>query len=204
VGGDFYDVVPLEGGHLGLVMADVSGKGMAAALFMALTRSLLRAEARRSSSPSEVLYSVDRLILEMSRASAFVTVFYGVLDPAQGTLCYARAGHDYPALRRGTSGQCELLAAAGRFLGFVDGLYLDEATVDVERGDTLVLYTDGMTDARSPAGELFGQERLLTAICSAKAASARALCDALFQETGEFQAGADQFDDQSVLVVHLE
>lgn len=213
VGGDFYDVIPLHDGCFGLVMADVSDKGLPAALYMALARSLIRAEAqrevrhdepRRGASPREVLLNVHRLLLEMSRAEIYVTVFYGVLDPVTGSLIYARAGHDRPLLLDPAAGQCWPLAATGMALGFVQDVFLEEARVDLHPGEMLVLYTDGITDAESPEGEFFGVERLRQTICSARNSGARALCDLVFERVGGFQAGAGQFDDMALLVVGVE
>lgn len=201
VGGDFYDVIPLSKGRVGLVMADVSGKGMAAALYMALTRSLIRAEARRSSSPRQVLFSIHRLLLEMSQADMFVTVFYGVLDPVQGTLRYALAGHDRPLLFSPSTGECRFLAADGILLGYVEKVSLEEVGVDLRPGDLLVLYTDGITDANSPAGEFFGVERLRETVWAADGLSAQGLCDLIFEHVDRFQAEAVQHDDMALLVV---
>ena len=115
VGGDFYDVIDLGDGRVGLVIADVSDKGMAAALYMALSRSLIRAEATRESSPRTVLGNVNRLLLELGEQGMFVTVFYGVLDGTSGHLIYARAGHDHPLLLR--DGAAQPLAGKGCCLG---------------------------------------------------------------------------------------
>jgi len=124
VGGDFYDVIDLGPDRFGLVVADVSDKGMPAAVYMALTRSLLVAEARRSNSPMAVLYHVNDLLLELGQARMFVTVFYGVVEIATGMLTYARAGHDRPLLLR--AGKAYELSGEGIFLGFFpfDALHL--------------------------------------------------------------------------------
>jgi sigma-B regulation protein RsbU (phosphoserine phosphatase) len=213
VGGDFYDVIPLGDGCFGLVMADVSDKGMPAALFMGLARSLIRAEAQRGSrraaewgevSPRQVLLNVHRLLLEMSRAETYVTVFYGVLDPAAGSLVYARAGHDRPLLLDPVAGTCQPLAAAGMALGFVEDVFLEESRVDLRPGEMLFLYTDGITDAESPEGEFFGVQRLCQTLCNAGIIGAQALCDLVFERVDSFQAGAGQFDDMALLVVGAE
>jgi len=201
VGGDFYDVIRLSKGRVGLVMADVSDKGLAAALYMALTRSLIHAEAKHSSSPRQVLLNIHRLLLEMSQSDMFVTVFYGVLDPAQGTFRYARAGHDRPLLYSPSSGECRFLAADGILLGCVEEVRLEEVGVDLHPGDLLVLYTDGITDANSPAGEFFGVERLRETVSAASGLSAQDLCDLIFERVDRFQAGAAQYDDMALLVV---
>jgi serine phosphatase RsbU (regulator of sigma subunit) len=201
VGGDFYDVIPLTAGRFGLVMADVSDKGMAAALFMALARSLIRAEAKRRSTPRRALLNVHRLLLEMSRAEMFVTVFYGVLDPARGTLRYARAGHDRPLLFNPATGHCHALAAQGTVLGLAIDVSLEEAEVSLSPGDRVLLYTDGITHAESPSGEFFGVERLREIVCHARSLSAQALVDLVFERVTTFQAGAAQFDDMALLLV---
>jgi len=201
VGGDFYDVIPLSKGRVGLIMADVSDKGMSAALYMALTRSLIHAEAKRSSSPRKVLLSVHRLLLEMSQADMFVTVFYGVLDPAQSNLRYARAGHDRPLLFSPTTGEWRFLTGKGTVLGFVEEVSLEEVGVDLHPGDLLIFYTDGITDANSPAGEFFGSERLRETVCAAGGLGADDMCDHIFEHVDQFQTGAVQHDDMALLVV---
>jgi len=201
VGGDFYDVILLSKGRVGLVMADVSDKGLAAALYMALTRSLIHAEAKHSSSPRQVLLNVHRLLLEITQADMFVTVFYGVLDPARGALRYARAGHDRPLLFSPSSGECRFLAADGILLGLVEEVRLEEVGVNLSPGDLLVLYTDGITDANSPVGEFFGVERLRQTVSAAGGLSAQGLCDLIFEHVDRFQTGAAQHDDMALLVV---
>jgi len=201
VGGDFYDVIPLSGGRVGLIMADVSDKGMSAALYMALTRSLIHAEAKRSSSPRKVLLSVHRLLLDMSQADMFVTVFYGVLDPAQSNLRYTRAGHDRPLLFSPTTGEWRFLTGKGTVLGFVEEVSLEEVSVDLRPGDLLIFYTDGITDANSPAGEFFGSERLRKTVCAAGGLGADDMCDHIFEHVDQFQTGAVQHDDMALLVV---
>jgi sigma-B regulation protein RsbU (phosphoserine phosphatase) len=204
VGGDFYDVFPLSEGCVGLVMADVSDKGMPAALFMALTRSLIRAEGQRLASPRETLLRVNQLLLEMSQTGLFVTVFYGVLDLKQKTLCYVRAGHDYPLVFRSETGECRFLGGSGIVLGLLDGIDLEEVTVDLGPGDVLTLYTDGVTEAHAPTGELFGDERLRDALCGAGQRGAQAVCDSILAQVDRFQAGAKQHDDTALLVVKVD
>ncbi len=204
VGGDFYDVIALGKRRMGLVMADVSDKGMPAALYMALTRSLIHAEAKRSSSPRQVLLNVHRLLLEMTHADMFVTAFYGVLNPAEGTLRYARAGHDCPLLFSPVSGECRLLTANGMLLGCFEKVSLEESEAHLNPGDFLVLYSDGITDATSQGGGFFGVQRLQEMVCATAAASPDELCDLIFQHLDRFQAGAPQYDDMALLVVKLD
>jgi sigma-B regulation protein RsbU (phosphoserine phosphatase) len=204
VGGDFYDVIVLPKGRVGLVMADVSGKGMAAALYMGLTRSLVHAEGKRTSSPRRVLLNVHRLLMEISEAEMFVSAFYGILDPAAATLSFARAGHDRPLLYQHSSGECHFLEAAGMVLGLVGTVALEEAQKRMQPGDALVLYTDGITEAHSPSGEFFGLERLRDTVCAAGQQTAQGLCDAVFECAERFQTGAAQYDDMAVLVLKAD
>jgi serine phosphatase RsbU (regulator of sigma subunit) len=204
VGGDFYDVVLLDGDRFGLVIADVSDKGMPAALYMALTRSLLFAEARRETSPRAVLSNVHRLLLELGQPDMFVTVFYGVVDAPTRQLTYVRAGHDWPLLLR--EGYAHQLGGEGTFLGFPDQyeLNLTEERTRLAPGDRLVLYTDGLTDILSPAGTPYGLGRLKNTLLTNAHLSADALCRATFDELAAYRAGADQYDDMTMLVLEVQ
>jgi serine phosphatase RsbU (regulator of sigma subunit) len=204
VGGDFYDVIPLSENRLGLVIGDVSDKGMPAALFMVLSRSLIRAEAQRSDSPRKVLLAVNHLLQELNQSSMLVTVFFGVLDISRGFLTYVRAGHDRPLLLRAANNECVVLDSQGIVLGVLEEIELEEVQIVLNSGDRLVLYTDGITDAMNPEGELFDLQRLEDLVCSAGAASARELCDAIFDHVEQYQAGTMQYDDMTVMVISLE
>ena len=203
VGGDFYDIIPLGTDRVGLVMADVSGKGMPAALFMALTRSLMRAEALRSGSPKEALLQVNRLLLEISRTELFVTVLYGVLDVAARTFCYARAGHERALYHSPRKDECRFLEGEGMFLGMVEQVHLEELCLDLHPEDKLILFSDGITDANSTDGELFGRQRLAAAVAESAESTAQAVSDRVFQRVAAFQAGSEQFDDMALLVARL-
>lgn len=204
VGGDFYDVIPLGTGRVGLVMADVSDKGMPAALFMALTRSLIRAEARRSHSPRTVLININRLLLEMSHSDMFVTVFYGLLDMTAGVLRFSRAGHDRPLLINFHNKECRVLGGQGMALGVVENYDLEEVEVEVHPGELLLLYTDGITDANSPSGDLFGIARLKEVVSDLDDVHASQACDHIFERVTRFMDSSDQFDDMAMLVVSLD
>jgi len=204
VGGDFYDFIPMNGERLGLVIADVSDKGLSAALYMAVTHSLIRAEARHYGSPRQVLLSTHKLLLEMTRTNMFVTVVYGVLDLAKGSLHYARAGHNHPLLFNPHTGACRALAGRGIVLGCVEHVDLEEVSIELHPGELLVLYTDGITDANSADGEFFGEERLHETVCATAELSAQNVCDLIFDRVDRFQAGAVQYDDMAVLAVRIE
>jgi sigma-B regulation protein RsbU (phosphoserine phosphatase) len=224
VGGDFYDVIPLTQGRVGLIIADVSDKGIAAALYMALTRSLVRAEAKRSFSPRQVLLRTHKLLLEMRgsqvaqgrlkhvSAGMFFTAFYAVLDLERGTLRYARAGHEFPLLVNLETRECRTLDARGMLLGSIENVLLEEVTVPIRPGEVLVLYTDGITEATARDGEWFGEERLREAVChlsfsqegTFRRPNAQDLCDHIFQVADQFQDGAIQHDDMALLVVSCQ
>jgi serine phosphatase RsbU (regulator of sigma subunit) len=203
VGGDLYDVIRLDERRFGLVIADVSGKGMPAALYMALARSLLLAEARREPSPRAVLLSVNRLLRELGEPHMFVTVFYGVIDIDDRSLVYCRAGHDYPVLLR--AGGVQTLDAEGTVLGFFDEreLRLEEDRVQLVPGDRLVLYTDGLTDMLNDDGRRFELPQLEALLVANAHRSAGELLDATFAALRAYQGNAVQYDDMTMLVAEV-
>jgi len=204
VGGDFYDVIDLGVGRFGLVVADVSDKGMPAAFYMALTRSLMVAEARRAASPVAVLQNVNELLRELGRARMFVTVFYGIVDGPSRRLTYARAGHDRPLLLRGKD--VLELSGDGVFLGFLgsEHLHLTEETLQLNPADRLILYTDGLIDTISPEGNRFDRAGLYALMRDIGHLRADKLCDAVFDTLLDYQGTAEQFDDMTLLVAEIE
>ncbi|MGE5138247.1 MAG: SpoIIE family protein phosphatase [Rudaea sp.] len=204
VGGDLYDVFLLDGNRFGVVIADVSDKGLPAALFMALTRSLILAEARREPSPDTVLQRVHRLLRELAQSEQFVTVFYGVVDMGNKSLRYVRAGHE-PALliHRGES---IFLSAKGVVLGMIvlDELPLVAETIHLETGDRLVLFTDGIVDALSAAGQPFGRKQLAGLLTGLQGRSIEESCDAVFAAVNAHQAETEQYDDMTLLAVQVK
>lgn len=165
VAGDFYDAFPLPGGRLGLLIGDVCDKGVGAALFMALTRSLVRAFAEQAgpepAAPLQAVPLTNGYIARHHRHThMYATIFFGVLDPASGALCYINAGHPAPALIR-ADGTIDLLEASGPAVGFMADSTFGVATAQIGPGDTLLAYTDGASEARDTSGELLGEGRLL-------------------------------------------
>jgi sigma-B regulation protein RsbU (phosphoserine phosphatase) len=203
VGGDFYDVFALAPHRFGIVIADVSDKGMPSALFMALTRSLLLAEAERENSPRAVLENVNRLLLALAQSEMFVTVFYGVVDARECTLTYARAGHDKPILVR--AGAANLLGGGGLVLGQLESavLGLTEERINLKTGDRLALFTDGLTDVQDAQEAMYGHPRLTQLLQSVAQSPADELCAAVFNELTSFQGQAEQYDDMTLLVVQV-
>jgi serine phosphatase RsbU (regulator of sigma subunit)/putative methionine-R-sulfoxide reductase with GAF domain len=203
-GGDFYDFFALPGNRFGLVIADVADKGMPAALFMTLVRTLVRAAVRELDSPAAVLERVNDLLLPDAEQGLFVTLFYAVLDLSSGELAYANGGHNPPFWVQAYSGEISLLARSGMALGVMEGNQLEERHIQLAGGDYLIFYTDGVTDAFSPLGELFSTERLIQAVreaSQAEARSAQAMLQYIDAAVYAFCGDAPQQDDSTVLVV---
>jgi serine phosphatase RsbU (regulator of sigma subunit) len=203
VGGDFYDVIRLGDDLVGVVIADVSDKGIPAALYMTLVRVLIMAGAAQNASPRSVLEEVNHLLVENFQQNMFVTVFYGVIDLRQRTLTYTRAGHDMPFLIR--DGQIEILRGVGMALGlFETGFFqLSEESLDLKPGDKLILYTDGLSDVLNPKGTMLGQEGLITFLMNHSHKSVDRLCSDLFDDLSAYQQNAPQFDDMAMLAVMI-
>jgi serine phosphatase RsbU (regulator of sigma subunit) len=202
VGGDFYDFFPLEGHKMGILVGDVTDKGVPAAIFMAQTHALLRAEASHHTSPREVLLSANHHILNRNEKGLFVTVLYGILDWSTRCFTYARAGHELPILS--VPGEQPVFAPKnpGQPLGILDEPLLDEQTLTIPPGGRLLLYTDGITDERNPQGESFGFERLIQAVSSAGGLSAQDSCDLILNIVIDFLNCTPQFDDVTMVVIH--
>lgn len=203
VGGDFYDFITLPNGHLGLVIADVTDKGVPAALVMATTRSVLRAAATRLESPGAVLARVNDMLVPDIPANMFVTCFYAVLDPTNGRLRYANAGHDI-AYWRTAAGELRELRARGMPLGLMEGMAYEEHEARLRQGDHFLLYSDGLVEAHNAQREMFSFERL-AAFVSASEQGGQALVDSLLTELARFTgAGWTQEDDITLVAVRYE
>jgi sigma-B regulation protein RsbU (phosphoserine phosphatase) len=179
VAGDFCDFIPLDEERLGVVIADVSDKGMPAALFMALTRSVLRASVDRSPSPADGVAHANHLISADSTGGMFVTLFYGLLSPASAQFTYVNAGHNPPLLYRAAPDSLSHLTRTGMALGVVADAPFEECTLHLRPGDFLFLYTDGVTDATNSQGQRFGVERLQHLILEHRRAHAAAIIASL-------------------------
>jgi serine phosphatase RsbU (regulator of sigma subunit)/predicted ester cyclase len=198
VGGDFYDFHLLTEGRLGVVVGDATGKGVPAALVMSSTRSMLRAVARASNSPGEVLEQVNDLLVTDIPPNMFVTCFYAILDPDSGRLTYANAGHDLPYVRRG--GDAEELRARGMPLGLMPGMSYEENETVLGGGEAALFYSDGLVEAHDPKGKMFGFPRLreLVAEYGEEGSLGDLLLEELFSFVGE---GWEQEDDITLLTL---
>ena len=201
VGGDFYDIYRLDDGQLGVVIADVSGKGIPAALFMMVCRTLLKGIAIGLGSPGEALTEANVLLHAENQASMFVTVFYGVFNPRTGSLTYANAGHEPPVLRR-VDGSTEALPFTGGVpLGIVDDMKFEERTSMLAPGEFAFLFTDGVTEAQNTSEEEFGNARVHDTIAEVEPGPAREAVEALVRTVVQFTGEAEQFDDLTCLVL---
>jgi serine phosphatase RsbU (regulator of sigma subunit)/predicted ester cyclase len=201
VGGDFYDFHLLSEGRLGVVVGDATGKGVPAALVMSTTCGMLQlaAQALNSSSPGEVLERVNETLLARIPSNMFVTCFYAILDPESGHFSYANAGHDLPYLWHG--GAAEELRARGMPLGLMPGMHYEEKEIVLQKGDSALLYTDGLVEAHDPQREMFGFPRL-QALVSEHADKERSLEEALLEELYSFTGdGWEQEDDITLLTL---
>jgi phosphoserine phosphatase RsbU/P len=194
VGGDWYDYVLLPGDRVGVVLADISGKGMAAALLMSSTRSILRLLAEDGSPPGEVLGRLNRVLLKDFPAARFVTMIYAVLDGAQRRVRFANAGHPYPLLVD-SGGSRFLETETGCPLGIQDGTFA-EREIAMSAGNRLVLYSDGLSEALNTAEEEYGTARLVDRV-----ASAPATLESLLEDVRRFTSGTPASDDLTVMMI---
>ena len=201
VGGDFFDVVLLEDGQIGLAIADVSGKGVPAALFMMSSRTLLKGSAIGLTEPGRVLQEVNNLLAEDNESAMFVTVLYAVYDPATGHLTYANGGHNLPVIFHSDGSSTVLPYTEGLALAVLSGVDFQAGEVTLAPGDTLVLYTDGVTEAMDAENVEFGMERLQAVFKGGAPESAEAANEAVFTAVREFVAGAPQSDDITCLTL---
>jgi serine phosphatase RsbU (regulator of sigma subunit) len=201
VGGDFYDLIALSPHQVGIMVGDVTDKGMPAAIYMAEAHALLHAAADPSLTPAEVLWRANRQLLSHGQSALFVTVLYGVLDGRTGEFAYARAGHEAPVLRLPTGEVHFAPWNTGQPLGIWDRPVLDEQVITIPRDGTLLLYTDGITDWQNAAGEPFGRERLAESLAASSGSAAGETCAGVWQALLAFQQAGTQVDDVTLVMV---
>ena len=199
VGGDFYDFFFVDDDHIALVMADVSGKGIPAALFMMVSRTLIKNRALMGGDPSEILYDVNKQLCESNAAGLFVTVWLGILEISTGRGIAANAGHEHPALYRNGDEFHLVVYKHSPAVAVMDGMKFKEHEFVLHPGDTLFVYTDGVAEATSTSNELFGNERMLDALNRDPDALPKQLLANVKAGVDEFVQGAEQFDDLTML-----
>lgn len=203
VGGDFYDFIPIAKDQWGLTIADVAGKGVPAALFMALSRTLVRASTTGNPNVSESIEKANELICADAKTGMFVTLFYAILDAKKKRLRYVNAGHNPPLLLKQQKGNTVLLKAKGIALGVIENIELEEEEIQLEKGDLITLFTDGVTEAINQKEEQFGQQRLLTLIEENRGLSACEIISKIEAEVTAFSGGQPQFDDITLMIIKI-
>lgn len=201
VGGDFFDFMRLDPSRIGLVIADVSDKGIPAALYMMFARTIMRAVALSGRDPAQALQRANQLILSDSTSDMFVTAHYGVLHADSHRLVYSSAGHNLALHVRAAGGHIEELTASGLALGIVDDVQFEQKTIDLAEGDVILFYTDGAIDTLDPGGAEFGSDRLAALLSEHRSRSAEAIAAAIDEGVSAWAAGEPQFDDFTLIVV---
>jgi len=201
MGGDFYDFFDLDDGTIAVVVADVSGKGVPAAFYMAVVRTLFRAAAQSQTSPAACLTEVNRLLIDHDIPGMFVTAFYGVLNPETWTFSFANGGHLPPYLVRENGDVMPIETGGGVVLGFAHGVPYQEDEMQLEQGDALFIYTDGLTEAFDAERNPFSEERLIDCLLENRSLSAHALTDNVFAFVSGHTDGAPQSDDITSFVI---
>ncbi len=201
VGGDFFDVMNLDNGRIGLAIADVSDKGVPAALFMMSSRTLLKGAAIGSIAPGDVLTEVNDLLFAENEAAMFVTLLYAVYDPKDGSFTYASGGHDKPLVVHSDGSSEYLPLTGGIALGVAPGFPYEQNTVTIDPGDTIILYTDGVTEAMNVDNEAFGMDRLEELFAGSAPSGSEEANDSVIDAVDEFAGDAPQSDDITCLTL---
>ena len=204
VGGDFYDYFLIDGDHLGLVIADVSGKGVPAALFMMASKIILQSVAMLGGSPGEILTKTNEAICSNNEAQMFVTVWVGILELSTGKLTCANAGHEYPVFKRKDGAFALYKDRHGFVLGGMDGVVYTEYEILLEPGDKLFVYTDGVPEAANIKKEMFGTERMLAALNERREAAPMEVLNNMRSAVDAFVQEAEQFDDLTMLCLEYK
>ncbi len=204
VAGDFYDFLPLSDHRVGIMIGDVTDKGVPAAIFMAQVHAFLRAEAERDLEPVTVLQNVNRHLMQMSQHGLFVTVLYGILNNQSGEFTYARAGHELPLLCSAEQDAHLLPKSTGQPLGIFEEPELDQGAIHLTPAARLLLYTDGVTDEYDSQGNAYGLIGLIADIQCRAAPSAQATCDYILEQALEHLAGTSQDDDITLVAIHAD
>ncbi len=198
--GDFYDFLRFSSQKNGILIADVSGKGVAAAMIMAASRGAVRTTAQHREQPNAVLHAANRRLFRDIQRNVYVTMCYGVLDPTQGSFTYSSAGH-FPPVLVSASGEVKYLEAGGTVLGMFDDTRFEEETVDLRSGDLICFYTDGIVDAFNKDDDVYGEERLEKLLLATRQLPAAEISRLLVDSVEDFSRGCAQHDDMTVIVL---
>jgi serine phosphatase RsbU (regulator of sigma subunit) len=208
VGGDLHDFLPLSGGRYGRVVADGSGKGVPAAVYMTLTKGLLASVSEYRDDPGQILREVNRHLYTACKRKLFVTLFLAIIDPSTDTVTFSRAGHNPPVWRQAARNQTSLLRPQGIGLGLDSGGVFDRCLaveqIQVAPADGLFLYSDGITEAMNSRSEEYGEERLMQIAARTDGLGATAARDMVLADVGEFLGRTAPQDDQTLVVVRLD
>lgn len=204
VGGDFYDFFRIDNDRLGFVIADVSGKGVPAAIFMAISRTVIRAIALTENSAAQCMKRANDILCRESVNDMFVTVFYGILNIHTGIITYSNAGHNPPVFMKHDNTVSFVPLTGDRILGALEDSVYHEKELLLQPGDSLFLYTDGITEGRSKGGELFGEKRLLDSCLELTGKSSKEIVDGVTRTVGDFVVGAVQSDDITILSISFK
>ena len=204
VGGDFYDIFMLDDDRYGLVIGDVSGKGIPAAIFMALTRNTLRAEARHHINPGELFASANIQLFEDSEQGMFTTCAYFLVQPKKRVVYWSNAGHNHQMIYRNKTNKLEILKSNGLPLGVFEEKTFSDSVFEYEAGDRLILYTDGVTEAFNSEDEEFGEDRLYSTLLENMHLEPKELIQTIHQTVSKFTENCDQFDDFTIMVATLK
>jgi len=204
VGGDFFDVIPIQPGRMGILIADVSGKGIPAALFMALSRIVVRVNATwYGEKPAQAIHDANNLIAADSKAGMFVTLFYGILDHTSHTFTYVNAGHNPPIVFHSHDGSLSELEATGIAMGVITDAEYTAQENPLAVGDVIVLYTDGITEAMNAREDMFGETRLYDVIRQLKGLRAEEILAKILTAVKEFTGDYPQSDDITLMIVRV-
>lgn len=204
VGGDFYDIFRTGENKVAVFIGDVADKGVPSAIFMARAHALISAEAESYDNPGDVMRKVNAHITRLEKTTQFVTVLYGILNIDNGEFVYARAGHEPPLMLMPDGSVERIPHKSGMAIGLWEDITLDEQTITLPPGSTLLLYTDGMTDCRDPNGVQFGLEGILRTLSICPSYSAQVVCDHLLKTLKDYQGGSKQDDDVTLVAVHAK
>ncbi len=202
--GDYFDFVSIDPDTVGFVIGDVSGKGVPAALTVLMIRSSLRMEAENNRPPEYLMNRINKMLVQDTEADMFVTLFYGKLSTSRRQLTYTNAGHDFPLLYRFATGEFDFLESTGLLAGMFENTEYEQRTVQLEPGDIIVFYSDGVTDAINSSGDKYRLEKLKEAIVEHREKTSEEMIDQILLDVGNFSRDRDQFDDMTLVVMKLQ